>query len=352
MEKKIAQEDIPFELQLMFAAKSVSEDNPLKYIDLMYKTVNPEALKLAVKDVRSIMNKENKRAGKCFDVFMTLGGDGMHRAMYEGAIGSLLWLNDYVDRAKVVKKLDEKDVETFKKVLRAIDLPSVSDCTTDAATGELKANSSCRHYAYFLADYVRWLTTGVTAFKVKNKMRSNMELCRYLTATGMDSFPSIPFTTYYVGQVKHTDHMLLTEKISKSFDFTKYMSKVSRELNDPKFVIVPENVPLVGIPGHPLANLILGELKNDTVEWLGGFVSSSEFSRICMEWGLTTKEVLNYIYSVSPEAHKQKYSKGDPIAKFIENQHLGKQVFELRHKVYSVENIDEEEIDKLLESDD
>lgn len=338
MSEKIMYEDLPFELKLMFATKSVSDENPMKYIDLMYKTVNPEAMKLAVKDIRSVISKENKRNGKPYDVFMTLGGDGMNRSLFEGAIGSLLWLQDYVDRAKVVKKIDENEVEIFKKVLRAIDLPTVHD----------ENGSSCRHYAYFLADYVRWLTSGVNAVKMKNRMRSNMELSRYLTATGMNSFPALPFTSYYVGTVKHDDQMILTEKISKSFNFNDYMSKVSRELNDPKFVVVPENTPLVGIPGHPLANLILGELKNDNVEWLGAFVSNDEFSRICLEQGLTTKEVLNYIYTVSPEAHTAKLSKGDPISKFIENQYLGKQIFELRHKIYSVEKIDEDEIDELL----
>jgi len=333
-------ESLPFELKLMHGTKSVSDENPMKYMDLMYKTINPEMLKIAVKDAKNVISKETKRKGKNYNVFMTIGGDGMHRAMYEGAIGALLWLPEYADRAKDIKKIDEKDIEIFKKVLRAIDLPTVSDVSS----------SSCRHYAFFLADFVRWLSTGVTSIKMREKMRSNMEMCRFLTATGMDSFPSIPFTTYYIGAVKHNDAMILTEKISKSFNFNKYMSKITRELNDPKFVVVPDNTPLVGIPGHPLANLILGELKNDNVEWLGAFVSNEEFSRICLEQGLTTKEVLNYIYTTSPEAHKTLHSRGNSIANFIENQHLAKQVFELRHKVYSVEKIDEEEIDKLLES--
>jgi hypothetical protein len=224
----------------------------------------------------------------------------------------------------------------------------VSDAGFDSAD-KMTPNSTCRHYSYFLSDFVAWLSTGITAFKQKDKVRTNMELSRFLTGLALESFPSIPHTAYYIGTIKTNDMFNLSEKLAKAVDFTQYMSDKSIELNQPKFVVQTENSPLVGIAGHPLANMIYGQIRNDNVSWFGVFQESEEFKKMCINAGLVPSDVQKYVLVNGYESHKKNLLKNDPIAKFIESQKYTKEIFELRTKVYSIET---DEIDELLKADE
>lgn len=318
-------------------ASQITSENPLDFTPLMYKTVNPLAVKLALSDARALLKKENKKSDREYNVYMTIGSEYSSERLFDGLIGAMLFFEDYLDIAADRKKLDKKDVETAKKVFRSIDLPTRAD-----------ANTNCRHYALLIESFLTWLSTGFTQSPIKGDMRNNYEMVRFLRAMAFEQFPAIPPAIYYVGTVKNDNPMRLAERMHSVFDFTKYMSKISVELNDPKFVVTTANAPLVLQAGHPLSNLFLGEDKDGETTWLGVFLETEEFGRICLENGIPVKDVKRYMIENTMESHIKNVHKNNKIAKFIESQNLAKSIFEQRIKNYSVEKIDEDEIDKLL----
>ena len=206
-----------------------------------------------------------------------------------------------------------------------------------------KYNATCKHYASFLFSYITWLSTGETAFPSDTRIRSNMELSRFLTNTSLNSFPAIPYTVYYVGTVKTNDMANLAERLHSCFDFKKYMSDESITVNQPQFVVQNRYAPLVGIAGHPLGNIIYGYENNGKTEWYGLFTSSDEFEKICIKNGVSSKDIKKYIYQTDPETHKRNLLKNDPIAQFINSQRLAKEIFETRHKFYDIEGLSDEQ---------
>lgn len=327
---------LPFAQIIQAKLQEVPNEDPVKYMEYMYKTVHPGAVNVAINEGKRALIRENKKNGKPVNVYVTLGGDSMTQSLYTGAVSALLWLQDYIDASKASFGCSQAEVNTCKKVLRAIGLPHSSDAITDTKTGEITASSTCRHYASFLGSFVQWCTTGVTSVKVQGNMRSNLELSRYLTATALNNFPSIPYTAYYIGSIKTDDMMELTEKLSRTVDFNRFMTPEALELNQPKFVVQTDNAPLVGIAGHPLANVIYGQESNGSVEWFGLFQESEEFSKLCIRAGVSVKDVKKYIYMTSWNDHQRKITEGNKMALFVQSQAFVKEVFELRHSTYGI----------------
>lgn len=329
------------EQQLAAAIQSVPNESPIEYFNSMYKSISPIMVQEAVRVAKKELVKENKKNGKQANVYLTLGSDGMTRSLYTGAIGAMLWLNDYLTIAGPQFGVSESEIATAKKVLRACKLPQAFDAKYNEQTDKIEESSSCRHYAAFLASFVSWLTSGTTLVQCKSKLRTNMELARFLTGLALNNFPSIPFTAYYIGTIRSLDMMELAEKMSRVVDFNKYMTPESITLNQPQFVVQNESAPLVGISGHPLANTILGQESNGNVEWFGLFQESEEFSKICQRAGLTPRDVKKYMYQTTEKEHRRNLEKGDKIAQFIQQQNYTKEIFEMRLKNYGLD--DEEE---------
>ena len=340
--------NLSFSQLLQAKLREIPNEDPVKYFKYMYSTIHPGMVSLAVKDAKRALVRENKKSGKSVNVYLTLGSDGMTESLYTGAVAALLWLQEYIDIAKTTFGCSSAEVETTKKVLSKIGLPHSTDASVDEKTGEIKASSTCRHYASFLGSLVQWMTTGVTAFKVQGKMKSNMELSRFLSALALNSFPSIPFTAYYLGSIKTDDPMELSAKMSRVIDFNKFMTPESIELNQPKFIVQNENTPLVGISGHPLANIVYGQETNGNVEWFGLFQESEEFNKICIKYGVSATDVKKYMYQTSWQEHQKNITEGHKIALFIQSQNITKDIFELRHKEYSINMDDEPNEDDYL----
>lgn len=341
------------------------------------------------------------------NVYLTLGGDSNQRSLFTGFISGLLWLEQYINTSYDKFGVTKEDAETCKRVLRTMKLPSCGDIWRETdeehekrtkpiiekinqireeelrAREELKReeelkhgeglkgeelkgeddkedinrkfdeqiemihntkyNATCKHYASFLFSYITWLSTGETAFPSDTRIRSNMELSRFLTNTSLNSFPAIPYTVYYVGTVKTNDMANLAERLHSCFDFKKYMSDESITVNQPQFVVQNRYAPLVGIAGHPLGNIIYGYENNGKTEWYGLFTSSDEFEKICIKNGVSSKDIKKYIYQTDPETHKRNLLKNDPIAQFINSQRLAKEIFETRHKFYDIEGLSDEQ---------
>lgn len=321
----------------------IPNEDPNSFIKYMYSTIHPGMIQLAMRDGKSALSRENKKNGKPVNVYLTLGSDGFDQSFYNGAIAGLLWLQDYMDVAKQSFDCTQQEIDITKKVLRKIGLPHASDAKIDETNGEISSASTCRHYSSFLGSLVQWCTNGVTCCQIDGKMKSNLELSRFLSSMALNSFPSLPFTAYYIGSIKTNDMMELAERMSKVVDFSKYMTEESIELNQPKFVVQTDNAPLVGITGHPLANMVYGQENNGHVEWFGLFQESEEFNKLCVKNGVSSKEVKKYLYQTSWKEHQKNITKGDKIAIFIQNQNIIKEIFELRHKEYGLDDDVEDE---------
>ena len=334
------------EQQLSAAIQSIPNEDPIQYFNSMYKSISPIMVQEAVRVAKKELVKENKKNGKPVNVYFTLGSDSMTRSLYTGAIGAMLWLNDYLSVAGERFNVSQSDIEVCKKVLRAVKLPQAFDAKFNEQTGQLESSSSCRHYSAFLSSFISWCTNGTSLVQCRNKLRTNLELTRYLTGLALGSFPSIPFTAYYIGSIRSLDMMELAEKMAKVVDFTKYMTPESITLNQPQFVVQNESAPLVGISGHPLANTILGQESNGNVEWFGLFQESEEFAKICQKAGLTPKDVKKYMYQTTEKEHRRNLEKGDKIAQFIQQQNFTKELYEMRLKNYGLDDEEEDEESK------
>ena len=326
----------------MLMASHVTDENPLSIAHRMYQTVNPLAMIAAVKEAKGVLNKENSRSGKEVDVYLSLGGECNYEKMFDGLIAGMLFLFDYIDKVAEVKKLDKRDVETAKKVLQATEIPMKAD-----------EGTSCRHYAQFIQTFLGWMNRGFGQSKIEGNVKSNYEIVRFLRATSLEQFPAIPPAIYYVGKVKTNNPFRLSEKLQNNFNFGNYMSKISIQLNEPRFVVASNGSPIVFQSGHPLTNSYIGTEKDGEVEWLGIFAESEEFNRICMENGVSMKEVKTYMMENNMESHMANLKKGkNPIAKFIESQSIAKAMFEQKVKNYNLDGelTDRDEIEKLLSS--
>lgn len=395
-------EELTFAQKLNILLNEIPNEDPIDHFKYMYKTINVGTVRAAVESATNVLNKEKKTKG-CNEanVYLTLGGDSNQRSLFTGFISGLLWLEQYINTSYDKFGVTKEDAETCKRVLRTMKLPSCGDIWRETdeehekrtkpiiekinqireeelrvreeelkreelkgekLKGEddkedinrkfdeqiemihnTKYNATCKHYASFLFSYITWLSTGETAFPSDTRIRSNMELSRFLTNMSLNSFPAIPYTVYYVGTVKTNDMANLAERLHSCFDFKKYMSDESITVNQPQFVVQNRYAPLVGIAGHPLGNIIYGYENNGKTEWYGLFTSSDEFEKICIKNGVSSKDIKKYIYQTDPETHKRNLLKNDPIAQFINSQRLAKEIFETRHKFYDIEGLSDEQ---------
>lgn len=313
---------------------SVSNEDPLEYFSDMYNSVNVECIEATVAKAKEELKSFNKKNGKPVNIYLSIGGDNFNKHFMQGIIAALTWIHGYVSDAGEIFKIDQKDIDTCKKVLNNIHIPKPHDAIEHIVDGKTikEHSSSCRHYASFLTAILQWCNTGVSAFNYTGVTKTNMEMVRYLTATALNSFPSIPFSSYYIGTIKTDDMMKLSEDLSSKFDFRKFISDECYAINTPRFVVQTANAPLVGIAEHPLSKLIMGQMKDGKAEWFGVFMDSDEFNRICTESGISTKDVKNYMLLTSQEKHNKNINDKNPVAVFIENNKLFKNGYELYHK--------------------
>lgn len=342
-------------LYLQSLLDSITVENPLDYFNDMYKSINPHCIEVAKEEAKKVLkNENNNKNDKLVNCYLTLGGDGINKYLIEGILASLIWLPLYINDVAETFKLSREETETCIKVLNTISLPKITDLEgIETKESESKSNnkSSCRHYASFLIAIIRWLTTGVTSFKNTGEGRTNLELIRYLSSTALNSFPSIPYCAYFIGQTHTPDMSKLCEKLTKSVNFSEFMTRESYQLNSPKFVVQTEDAPLVGISGHPLGDLYVGMLDNTTkkTEWLGVFVKSEQFEQLCVENGLNVNDVHEYVMGISKDQHSKilqdRKNKRYNVAQFIEKQgneliKTGYEIFHKNDKKYYVDDND------------
>ena len=329
---------------LLSLLSSVSTENPLTYLHTMYDSVSPAMIREGLSKAKEIIKKENGgKEGKVANCFLCIGGDNINEMFMQGIIAALLWLPKYIDDAVEMYDISRDEVEVCKKVLEKVNLPKIFDAydiTTTTQDGEKVTkkvtSSSLRHYASFLTAIIKWCTTTCTDIKMEQP-RSNLEVVRYLSAVSINSFPSIPWCSYFCGSCRTKDGTALAEKLSKSIKFDEYMSSLSLHINQPRFIVSLNNSPLVGVSGHPLSPLLVGTYSpdTDTTEWMGLYAQNTEFERLCTEKGFNTRDVRDYVLGVTLEKHKRilqdSNAKFHEMAKFIETNELLKFGLEKYH---------------------
>lgn len=320
---------------------SVSTENPLEFVENMYSSMNPAMITDALNKSKEIIKKENSKIGNNCDCFLCLGGDNLNEMFFQGIIAGLLWLPHYLNDVMEIYKISRSDVDICKSVLDKIKLPKVFDSyeikNEDGMTAKIQP-SSCRHYAAFLSAIIKWSTTPSIDFLQKGEARSNLEIVRFLTAAALKSFPSIPFCSYYIGSCKTKNGMELSEKLTKSIKFEEYMSKTSIQLNQPRFIVSMNSAPLVGVAGHPLSNILVGNYSpnTNTAEWFGLYAQNNEFEILCTENGFTKEQVINYTLGATKNKHAQILTSPDSqyysLAQFVEKNQLLKYGFDRYHQ--------------------
>ena len=108
---------------------------------------------------------------------------------------------------------------------------------------------------------------------------------------------------------------------------TKYMSNESYIINEPKFVVTTNNAPIVSVVGHPLTETFAVKTEDGESKWLGLFVETEEFAKLCAQSGITVNQLKKYIITTSEEQHVSNLEKHDPIAEFINKQKITNEIF-------------------------
>lgn len=322
--------------------------NPVEYFDKIYASINPGMMIEAIQEAKTIVEAENNKKakkGEQANVFVTLGGENLTQNFYTGVISTLIWLPNYIKEVSEKLQLSSHETDICLKMLKECKLPQIHDVyNTTVNNVNVTVNpSNTRHYAAFLSSIISWMNSGVTDFQVKGSMKTNGELCKYLSALAVDSFPSVPFASYYIGSCKTNDIFALSEKIGKSFDWTKYMTTDCYMLNEPKFVVTTDNAPIVSIAGHPLTDTFIAEIKDGDAKWVGLFIETEEFAALCAKEGLSTTMIKKYIINNTLQQHKDNLEKKDEIALFLEKNKIVKQCFDLRQKFSCLENQNNED---------
>jgi len=343
--------DIKLKDLLNAIVSTASTENPVDYFDKIYESINPIMMMNALEEAKDLVNSENIVASKSkkpkenAEVFITLGGESITQNLYTGIIATLLWLPKYLKDCASKFDIDDHSLDVCLSVLNKCALPKIHDIKEEVVKGEkveIKP-SNIKHYTAFLAAIISWLNDGVNMFKVNGMMKTNLELVRYLSAAAVGSFPAVPFGCYHVGSCKTTDIAKLAENLGKSFDWLKYMTDESYTINEPKFVVTTDNAPVVGIVGHPLTETFAVKTEDGISKWLGIFVETEEFNKMCAQSGFTCDQLKKYIITTSPKEHEEKLRQHDPIATFINKQRMTNEIFKLRHKFSSVKLDDLEE---------
>lgn len=310
---------------------SIADENPMEYLNDMYKSINPMVIHSAAATLKQELRGMNEKGGETVNVFMNLGSDSMTRSFYQGNLATLLWLPAYINEASTAFGVSAKDKETTLRVLRSMHLPTIKSAVYENE-GKLES-SSTRYFATFMAALTGWLSQPVYVGKNQTitdlkqgsnavTVKTNLEIVRFVSSVALGSFPSIPFASYYLGSINTTDPMDLSEKLSQRINFREYMSDQSIQINQPRITVQYDMTPIVGMMGHPLATTILG--RNDqenNCQWYGLFAETEEFSKLCQKHGHTTKSVKKYMFTTPKKKHDENILKNVPIATFI-NKHV------------------------------
>lgn len=329
----------------------IPDENPMTLFDDIYKNINPMMMTTALAEARDyIKSVKSKPSDPSADVFLTLGGENLNKSFYTGVIAGMLWLRDYISISAPQVGISDGDISQFIKILDLINIPKVQDIHEETVNG-VKITvepSSVRHYTSILSSVISWANNGTKI--ISKKPRSNMELVRYLSSAALNTFPSIPFCAYYVGSVKCPDPLNLAEKIGTTIKWTDFMTDENYTINEPKFVVTVSDAPVVSIPGHPLSDTYISEIKDGKARWLGLFIENDEFNKLCVQNGINSMDVKKYIIKYTWKEHQINLGKHDKIAEFINKMKVIKEAFEMKDKLSCIFKMDEE-IDNMKEEE-
>lgn len=307
---------------------SLSPDDPLKYLEKMYDSVNPAFINAAVEMGKAKLSSlNNKKGTKEANVYFTLGQENATRSRISGFFSAILWLEDFIRSKGEQAGVTAAEMETYTTILRKMGLPQIVDAYIPDGR-----KYDVRSYAAILSSWLLWLKNGSLANTPGAKVtRSNEEVCECLTAAALDSYPAIPFTSYYLGTIKtNKDVLTLAEDMYKDSNFNRFISDDFSLINEPKYIVTTPNAPIVNVINHPLGVMTYGmsDANKQTVKWFAAFSASDEFAKIAASANTTPEAISKYMITTSLEEHKKNLQLGNPIAKFIDTQKICGEIYE------------------------
>lgn len=313
-------------------------EDPFKYLEVMY-SCNPAFILNAIDNGKEKLQKLNNKKGvHTVDVYFTLGKENATRSRFSGFFSGLLWIEDYIRSKASDLKITNEELKTFTNVMRKAGLPSILDMHKILEIGDTPHNYSVKTYAACLGSYMMWLSTATLANKAGAEVsRSNAEACNLLVADCLKSYPALPFTSYYLGTIKTNDDPLtLSEQMYKDSKFSEYVTDKFAEINAPSFMVCRQGAPVVNCINHPLCVQTIGLTgangQDSRVDWHAGFATTQEFDNLCQKHNTSARAVSKYMILTSLEQHKDNIQKGDPLALFIDQQAITKEIYERLRK--------------------
>ena len=313
---------------------TISPDDPFKYLEQMY-SCSPAFIQTAVINGKEKLAKiNNKKGSNVVDVYFTLGNENMTRSRISGFFSGLLWIEDYIREKKDALKITNAELNTFSKVLNKANIPTISAMRDVLEVGEKPKVQTLRTYAACLGSYAIWLSRASLANKSGSKVtRSNVEACNLLTAGCLNSYPALPFTSYYLGTIKTNEDVLaISEKMYKESRFDDYITDEFAQINAPSFLVCKAGSPVVNCVNHPLCMKTIGLTSSNgpdsNITWHAGYAHAREFDQLCQKHNTSSAAVSKYIITTSWEQHQENVRKNDPLALFIEKQKIVKEIYE------------------------
>jgi hypothetical protein len=285
---------------------NIPPSDPMEFIHDIYRTLSPPSIKLCIEDAKAHLQRENKKNGNLLvTCHFVLGSDGNTRSLFNGVIGTLLW------KGYLLNEEAQDALASFVKW-----------CGEPANIG---AGMPTGHIAGTIGDNLVAATGNIGP--LTESIATNLELARYITAHALGKFPALPFTAFFIGSIKTTDVLELSDHMTKLIKWEEYMSEESIAINQPRFIISSDCMPLVGIAGHPFATSILTHPNNNT-EWLGMYIDGEEFDRMCKQTSVSAKDVRKYFVENDLATHRRNLCNGNNIAMTIERQKFLKNLFQ------------------------
>lgn len=325
-----------------------SED-PLKYLETMYASINPLFPRDAVQAGKLMLQKLNDKKGKQeVNVHFTMGQENATRSRIEGFFSGILFIEEYVRAKGDTYGVTASEMKTYSTVLRKMGVPQ-----TNSAYVPEGRTYDIRSYEGLLTSWLMWLSNGSLANTSGAKVtRSNKEVCSCLTASTLASYPAVPFASYYVGTIKtNRDVLDIAKEMHKVAGFEKMLTDEFRRVNEPKYIVTNASSPVVNMVNHPLTALTYGILDQNkqVLDWFAGYSTSREFERLASNAGISLKDVDKYMLTHSASQHEAELALNNPIAKFIDGQKITKQIYKNLRKRRGLESKKGEYIPAYME---
>lgn len=305
-----------------------------------YKHVNPAVVQSVLSTVKNMASTiKDEMNGTPVNVFMTFGGNTNSADYIAGYIAGMHFIQDraYLHYQEGKNNVTKEDVNDLRRILAKLDIPTFK--IEDPENDQVFKNKASE-MSELLLDFVTWSkdnNNDMLMYKAKFPEASNKELLpvsnydvsNAISAFAMNTLPSVPFTSFFIKQIRTSNPLELSKQLSKDVNFYELFSKEFVELNGPKIVVQSDRCPIMGTYPQPLGQLIYGEIDGPDVTWMGLFTESEELNALCKQANVSIKDVKEFILTATADKYKKALADKNPVAMLIDKQKLFNSVLKM-----------------------